>query len=206
MNSTEHWNTAYTDKSIEKLEWYEHSPEPSLGLIRSLNLSRYAEIISVGAGASTLIEHLLEDGFQNITVNDISSVAMDMLREELGKEECNVEWVMDDLTSPSILKELPAIDLWHDRGVLHFLTEDKEQLSYFNLLKQKVKPKGYVIIAAFTKGSPKESAGLPIVQYDQEMVSHRLGFDFELKKILNFSFVNPNGDERPYLYTLYQRK
>ncbi len=177
-----------------------------MGLIRSLKLSRYAEIIDVGAGASTLIEHLLEDGFQNITVNDISPVALEMLRNELGKEECNVEWVADDIIAPTVLKELPLIDLWHDRAVLHFFTEDKQQLAYFNLSKQKVKSKGFVIIATFAKGGAEKCSGLPILQYDQEMISQRLGFDFELKQALDYIFVNPNGDERPYIYTLYQRK
>jgi EEF1A lysine methyltransferase 2 len=206
MNLKDHWDKAYADKSVDKLGWHEPNLEPSMGLIRSLNLSRYAEIINVGAGASTLIEQLLEDGFQNITVNDISSVALDVLREQLGKEECNVEWVQDDLTLPIALKQLPMLDLWHDRAVLHFFVSEKDQLAYFNLLKQKVKSKGYVIIAAFSKGGAEKCAGLPVLQYDQEMISQRLGFDFELKQVLNHIFINPNGEERPYIYTLYQRK
>ncbi len=206
MNRKEHWNNAYTDKSIDQLGWFQQNPEPSMGLVRSLNLSRYAEILDVGAGASSLIEHLLEDGFQNITVNDISPVALDKLREALGKEECNVEWMVDDIVSPTILKELPLLDLWHDRAVLHFFTEDKDQLAYFNLLKQKVKSKGYVIIAAFAVGGAEKCSGLPILQYNQEMISQRLGFDFVLKDVIDFTFVNPKGDERPYIYTLYQRK
>ena len=206
MTSKEHWNNAYTGKSTDKLGWYQQSPEPSMGIIRSLNLSRYAEILDVGAGTSSLVEHLLEDGFQNITVNDISPVALDKLREALGKEECNVEWMVDNIVSPTVLRELPQLDLWHDRAVLHFFTEHKDQLAYFNLLKQKVKSKGYVIIAVFAIGGAEKCSGLPILQYDQEMMSQRLGFDFEFKQAMNFTFVNPNGDERPYIYTLYQRK
>jgi len=206
MSSKEHWDKAYSGKSPASLGWYESNPEPSMGLIRSLNLSRYAEIINVGAGASTLIESLLEDGFQNITVNDISPVALELLREQLGKEECNVEWVVDDLTAPTILKDLPMLDLWHDRAVLHFFIDEKDQLAYFNLLKQKVKSLGYVIIAAFSKGGAEKCSRLPILQYDHEMISQRLGFDFELKQVLNHVYINPNGDERPYIYTLYQRK
>lgn len=206
MSSKEHWNKAYTDKSIQKLGWYQQTPEPSMGLIKSLKLSRYAEILDVGAGASTLIEFLLEDGFQNITVNDISPVALDLLREELGKEECNVEWMVDDVVAPTILKELPLLDLWHDRAVLHFFLDDKSQLAYFNLLKQKVKSKGYVIIGAFAKGGAEKCSDLPVLQYDQEMFSQRLGFDFELKQVLNYNFVNPGGEVRPYIYVLYQRK
>ena len=206
MNRKTHWDNSYTDKTPQELGWFEQTPEPSMGLIRSLKLSRYAEIICVGAGATTLIEHLLEDGFQNITVNDISPVALELLRKELGEEECNVEWMVDDIIAPTILKQLPMVDLWYDRDVLHFFTEEKDQLAYFNLLKHKVKSKGYVIIAAFSKGGAEKCSGLPIVQYDQEMISQRLGFDFELKQALNFTHVNPKGDDRPHIYALYQRK
>lgn len=206
MNRKEHWDAAYNGAKLEKLGWYEEIPEPSLELIRSLNLSHYAEIVSVGSGSSKLIEFLLEDGFQNITVNDISSEALKMLKEDLGKEECNVEWLLDDLTNPTLLRELPPIDLWHDRAVLHFFTTEKDQLTYFNLLKQKVKSKGYVIIATFSKDGATTCSGLPIVQYDEAMISERLGFDFELKRVMNYVFTNPNGGERPYIYTLYQRK
>lgn len=152
MSLKTHWNNAHSAKGITQQSWYEDLPEPSLTLIRQLNLSRYAEIVTVGTGSSTLIEQLLEDGFQNITVNDISEKALELLRHELGKEECNVEWMLDDLTAPTLLRDLPLIDLWHDRAVLHFFTTEKDQLTYFNLLKQKVKPKGYVIFGVFAKG------------------------------------------------------
>jgi SAM-dependent methyltransferase len=206
MTLKDHWNAAYRKTTPVQLGWHEPNPDPSMKLIRSLNLSRYAEIIDVGAGVSTLIDLLLEDGFQNITVNDISPVALDLLRETLGKEECNVEWMVDDLTAPTILKQLPLLDLWHDRAVLHFFTSDKDQLAYFNLLKQKVKSKGFVIIAAFAKGGADHCAGLPILQYDTTMLSQRLGSDFILKESFEHTFINPNGDERPYIYTLFQRK
>jgi SAM-dependent methyltransferase len=206
ITKEEHWDRAYDGKEIEQLGWYEKDPQPSLNLIQSLQLSPYAEILTVGAGATTLIEYLLEDGFQNITINDISAVALDRLKDILGKEECNVEWMKDDLTHPTLLKDLPMLDLWHDRAVLHFFTEVKDQLTYFNLLKQKVKSKGYVILATFAKGGAEKCSNLPIVQYDVDMMQDRLGFDFELIKSLDYTFINPGGGERPYIYAVFQRK
>lgn len=206
MTKEEHWDRAFEGKSNEELGWYEQEPEPTMGLIRSLKLSPYAEILTVGAGTTSLIEYLLEDGFQNITINDISGVALDNLREDLGKEECNVEWMKDDLTQPTILKELPLLDLWLDRAVLHFFTEPKEQLAYFNLLRQKVKSKGYVLLATFAKGGAEQCANLPIVQYDLKMLQEKLGYDFQPVQQLNYTFINPNGAERPYIYAVFQRK
>ncbi|MGB1104124.1 MAG: class I SAM-dependent methyltransferase [Crocinitomicaceae bacterium] len=206
ITKEKHWDKAYNARAVEDLGWYEKTPQPSLDLIRSLNLSPYAEILTVGAGATTLIEHLLEDGYQNITINDISAVALDRLRDILGKEECNVEWMKDDLTQPTLLKELPMLDLWHDRAVLHFFTDARDQLTYFNLLKQKVKSKGYVILATFAKGGAEKCCNLPIVQYDIRMMAEHLGNDFELLKELDYTFINPRGGERPYKYAVFQRK
>lgn len=206
MNQKEHWTAAYTDKTANELGWYEQNPQPSLSIIRKLNLSHYAEILTVGAGATTLIEHLLEDGFQNITVNDISPSALDMLREQLGKEECNIEWVQDDLTEPTVLKELPMLDLWHDRAVLHFFNDAKDQLTYFNLLRSKVKPGGYVILGEFSKDGAEKCSGLPVFRYDEQMYKDRLGSDFKLIETINYTFINPKGEERPYIYSLFQRK
>jgi SAM-dependent methyltransferase len=206
MDQKAHWTAAYQNKNIEELGWYEKTPQPSLNIIRKLKLSHYAEILIVGSGATTLIDFLLEEGFQNITVNDISPTALDLLRSQLGKEECNIEWVLDDLTSPTLLKELPLLDLWHDRAVLHFFTQEKEQLAYFNLLRAKVKSKGYVILGQFAKDGALKCSGLPVFQYDEQMYKERLGSDFNLIETINYTFLNPKGEERPYIYSLFQRK
>jgi SAM-dependent methyltransferase len=206
MTKEKHWDRIFSDKENEGLGWFEQEPEPTMGLVRSLKLSPYAEMLIVGAGRTTLIEYLLEDGFQNITINDISGVALEQLRTDLGKEECNVEWMQDDITHPTLLKDLPQLDLWLDRAVLHFFTEPKEQLAYFNLLKQKVKSKGFVLLATFAKNGAEKCANLPIIQYDIDLMHEKLGYDFEPVQQLNYTYINPKGEKRPYVYAVFQRK
>jgi hypothetical protein len=96
--------------------------------------------------------------------------------------------------------------LWNDRAVLHFFLEKEKVTAYFNLLKMVLKPKGFVIIAVFAKNGADKCAGLPLKKYDAKMIENELGNDFELKKSFNYTFINPFGGERPYIYTLFQRK
>ncbi|WP_035842847.1 class I SAM-dependent methyltransferase [Crocinitomix catalasitica] len=205
MDWKSHWTKIYEGKVETELGWYEAHPKDTIHLINSLNLSKYAEIFVAGAGATTLIEFLLEDGFQNININDVSPKALSILRENLGKEECNVEWILDDLTAPSILHELPLLDLWIDRAVIHFFTEEVDRNTYFDLLKSKVKVGGFVLLATFAKGGAEKCAGLPIRQYDLEMLQSELGPAFETIATNNSIFVNPKGGQRPYIYGLFQR-
>lgn len=201
-----HWNKVYTRNKIEELGWYEKSPEPSIQLINKCNLNKNASILNVGAGASTLVDELLSIGYNKIIASDLSSVALKKLKDRIGeKESSKVHWLVDDLTFPVELNKLEQIDLWHDRAVLHFFTEEKDSLSYFSLLKKIVKQNGFVIIAAFNlSGSPKCS-GLPVHRYDENMLQEKLGSGFELMESFNYNYTMPSGDLRYYVYTLFRR-
>jgi hypothetical protein len=203
----EHWERVYQKSSVDKLGWYEARSEPSLKLIERCKLKKDAAILNVGAGATTLVDELVVIGYQNIIVNDISSEALKELKLRLGPEKSSlVRWVVDDLTDPAELKSLEQIDLWHDRAVLHFFNEPDEQDTYFNLLQKLVKVEGHVIIAAFNlQGAPKCS-GLPVFRYDAAMLQEKLGKKFQLKETFNYTYTQPSGDNREYVYTMFQRK
>jgi SAM-dependent methyltransferase len=203
----EHWERVYQNNAIDRLGWYESSAEPSLNLIELCKLNQDAAILNVGAGATTLVDELVEIGYQNIIVNDISSEALKELKLRLGPEKSSLaHWIVDDLTDPAELKSLEQIDLWHDRAVLHFFNEEDEQDTYFNLLRKLVKVEGHVIIAAFNlQGAPKCS-GLPVFRYDAKMLQDRLGKEFHLEETFNYTYTMPSGDTREYVYTLFRRK
>ena len=131
----EHWNNAYQNNVVENLGWFEDDPVASFDLIEKCNLSKDALIFNAGAGATTLITLLLEKGYSNILVNDISSLALNKLKNSIDSNS-NVRFFVDDLTNPITLLDVKNIDLWHDRAVLHFFTSKDQQLSYFNLLKK----------------------------------------------------------------------
>ena len=203
---TNHWNKVYASTNPENTGWYQETAKPSLGLITSCNLDKSATILNVGTGASTMINDLLELGYSNILVNDISKEALSTLKSRIPSDKLsNIQFVEDDITQPSEMLEIPKVDLWHDRAVLHFFLEKEQQDAYFNLLKLKVKVGGFVIIAEFHKlGAPKCS-GFDLCRYDAESIQSKLGGDFKLLKDFQHIYINPSGGERPYIYTLFQR-
>jgi len=200
-----HWNKVYTNAEIENLGWYENDPKESLELIEKCKLDKDAAIFISGAGATTLVDELLKRKYTHIIANDIAEAALISLKSRIGKSE-SVKFVIDDLTKPKKLQFLPKIDLWIDRAVLHFFLKEEDQKSYFNILKQLVKPKGYVIIAAFNLKGAKKCSGLDVFNYDADMIANRLGNEFNLITTFDHTYVMPSGGERPYVYTLFQRR
>ena len=200
-----HWNNTYLKNQTENLGWYEEKSNQTLALIQETKLAKNAIILNVGVGSSCLIDNLVEQGFSNIIANDLSIESLKSLKHKFDKNN-KIEFIVDDLLNPSKLNKLKNIDLWNDRAVLHFFLEKEEITAYFNLLKMVLKPKGFVIIAVFAKNGADKCAGLPLKKYDTKMIENQLGNDFELKKSFNYTFINPFGGERPYIYTLFQRK
>lgn len=202
-----HWEHIYQNSVINRLGWYEASPEPSLELIDCCNLPADAAILNVGAGATTLVDELLHAGYRNIIANDISRSALDELQLRLGPEQSKrVQWIVDDLTNPAELNTLEQIDLWHDRAVLHFFQDAASQDAYFNLLRKLVRKDGYVIIASFNLDGAEKCSGLPVHRYDAAMLHNKLGSGFQMIEAYDYTYVTPSGNPREYVYTLFQRK
>lgn len=202
-----HWNKVYSRNEIDKLGWYEESPEPSLRLIEKCKLNNNATLLNVGAGATILVDELLEKGYNNIIANDLSSEALNKLKKRLGNDRSKqVQWIVDDLTSPTKLNKLEPVDLWHDRAVLHFLINEQKQVTYFNLLRKLVKQNGYVIIATFNLDGATMCSGLPVHRFDENMLQDKLGNGFELIEAFDHTYTMPSGDTRKYIYTLFRRK
>lgn len=202
-----HWNAAYQKTPVNSLGWYEKNPAPSINLIEECSLPHDALIFNAGAGATTLIEELLDKGYTNIVVNDIAVAALTELKNSLTKHKnSNVTFIVDDLTKPTELLKLKNVDLWHDRAVLHFFTEEKQQKAYFDLIRKVVKPNGFVVLAEFNLDGAKKCSGLDVFNYNEEMLQERLGDEFVLLKGFNYTYTQPSGNLREYVYTLFKRK
>ena len=196
----------YSKDELNKLEWYEETPQPSLDLIKSCNLNKDAAILDVGSGTSTLIKNLIRDSYYNIFALDISEVALLRAKQFLTPEEAEkVKWIVDDVTNPGSISQIGSIDLWHDRTVLHFLINENQQNGYLETLKKIVRKEGFVIIAVFSLEGAKKCSGLDVKNYDQHMIEEYLGKDFKLLKHFPYLYKMPSGDLRPYVYTLFQR-
>ena len=205
IDFTDHWNKAYIKNPTEKLGWFEKKSQQTLDLIKESKLDKNAAILNVGSGSSTLIDNLLEEGFSNIYANDLSENSLKSLKNRIG-ESNKVQFIVDDLLNSEKINKLKNIDLWNDRAVLHFFLNDDEIKAYFRLLKQVLKPNGFVIIAIFNENGAEKCCGLPLKRYNTAMLQNELGQEFKLLKSFNYTFINPYGGERPYIYTLFQRQ
>ncbi len=204
MNYTDHWNHKYINTPDDKLGWYEDVPTHTLDLIRACHLPVDAHILLIGAGTTTLVESLLENGFTNLTVNDLSSAAVQILQERLGNRKDQVRWVIDDLTHPDALKRLEKIDLWVDRAVLHFFNKPKEQKAYFDLLRTLVKAGAYALFAEFSLSGATKCSGLDVFRYNTQMLKERLGGSYILIREADVIYTMPSGDRRDYIYALFK--
>ncbi len=208
MNSSmkEHWDEIYEALDADELTWYEEIPESSIKLLSECHINKDESILDVGAGASTFIDYLINQGFTNIIATDISEIALNKIKERLGKEKASqIRWIIDDITQPVNIQNLRDIAVWHDRAVLHFLLEENQQQMYLSTLKRVVKKGGYVIIAAFSLKGAKRCSGLNVKNYDQNMLAEFLGKDFSLLEYFDYIHYMPSREPRPYVYTLFQR-
>lgn len=201
-----HWNEAYTKTVTQQLGWFEASCKETIDLIHKTNLPKDAMILNVGVGSSVLVDELLSDGYSNVIAHDISEKALAVLANRLKEDSNKVTYLLDDLSKPLKLQHLQEIAIWNDRAVLHFFTEEKDQNTYFETLKKVVKKGGFVIIAVFALHGAKKCCGLSLQRYDAAMLQKKLGKEFELLTSFEHVFINPYNSERPYIYTLFQRK
>jgi cyclopropane fatty-acyl-phospholipid synthase-like methyltransferase len=202
----EHWDEIYEALDADELTWYEEIPEASIKLLSKCHINKDESILDVGAGASTFVDYLINQGFSSIIAIDISEIALDKLKQRLGKENASrVRRIVDDITRPVRIQNLRDIAVWHDRAVLHFLLEENQQRMYLSTLKKVVKKGGYVIIAAFSLKGAKKCSGLDVKNYDQNMLAEFLGEDFSLLEYFDYTHHMPSGEPRPYIYTLFQK-
>ena len=204
LNLKEHWNKAYSNNKEEKLGWFETDLSPMIQLINRTQLPKNARILNVGAGSTTLIDELISLNYSELIATDISDVALSNLELRVGKQHINT--IVDDLTNPQLLNHIQPVDLWVDRAVLHFFTNPKDQETYFKLLSNIVKSNGYAILAQFNTHSAKFCSGLPVFQYNQELLEKHIGTNFLLLDSFNYTYTMPSGDKREYIYTLFKKK
>jgi SAM-dependent methyltransferase len=207
MDLQKHWDRAYEGKDLPKLGWFESHPQKSLELIAKCKLAMDDKIIDVGSGASTLMDALLDTGYNNITAVDISAVALQSARKRLGPLKAKkISWLVDDLVHPVHLSKLKNVALWHDRAVLHFLLDEKHRQVYKETLLKILKLGGHVIIAAFAIGGAKKCSGLDLCNYDRDSLAAFLGAEFKLAHSFSHTYIMPSGDARPYIYTHFVKK
>jgi len=198
MDNHTHWQSIYNEKDVTQVSWFQEHADTSLRIIQQYENNKNATIIDIGAGASPLVDDLLEAGYAKIEVLDISSQALAIAQKRLGDKQQKVTW-----RSVDILKaKLPAqsYDVWHDRAVFHFLTNEADRTRYVEQVCHALKPNGKIIISTFGPDGPLKCSGLPIVRYDHDSLHSEFGSGFKLIEHGQEDHLTPDGSVQKFIY------
>lgn len=198
MNDKHHWENVYRSKSADAVSWFQPHAETSLRLITWLAPDRAANIIDVGGGASTLVDDLLDNGYRNLSVLDISAAALDAAKQRLGGRSKQVRWLEADVTTLELEKH--SIDVWHDRAVFHFLTDEADRRQYVDAVLRAVKPGGHVIMATFADDGPEKCSGLLVQRYNEQSLLREFGAPFSLLGHEHEIHETPFGTQQSFMY------
>ena len=203
MGRKQHWENIYTAQLPNQVGWYQDHPTQSLELIQASGIDYAAHIIDVGAGASTLVDCLLADGFRYITLLDITAAAFDHTRARLGDQAATVTWIEGDITRCPL--PAAAYDLWHDRAVFHFLTEFEDQQRYVEAVRHGLKSGGHLVLAAFALDGPPKCSGLDVRRYSPATLQAVFGDDFSLSESRRHTHTTPAGTIQQYIFCRFRK-
>lgn len=201
MGIVKHWETVYRTKSPDEVSWTEQKPQTSLEIIHSFGLDKKAKIIDVGGGDSNLVDFLLDEGFEHITVLDISAKALQKARQRLGERAKRVNWIVGDITE---FEPWETYDVWHDRAMLHFLTSLGQIEKYKRLVITAVS--GYVVLGAFSKNGPSQCSGLEVQQYDEEEMENLLKDGFDRIGCIHKDHTTPFGATQNFIFCSFKKR
>ncbi len=198
MESKAHWEKVYNTKAPDAVSWYAPHLETSLNLIHQAATDKNASIIDIGGGEATLVDDLLLGGYKDISVLDISQKAIDVARARLEGEGEKVHWYCADITHATLPQNY--FDVWHDRAVFHFLTEDEQRMKYVEQVMRSVKHGGHVIVSTFGPEGPEKCSDLDVVRYDAKNLHGQFGKTFKLLSSSTEVHKTPMGTTQQFLY------
>lgn len=199
-----HWSQVYQTKAPTEVSWYQTEPTLSLALIKDTGIAPTDPIIDVGAGASTLADHLIGRGYRDLTVLDISAEALATARARLGQQAVAITWLEGDITTVTLPAQRYAV--WHDRAVFHFLTDPEARQRYVAQVSHALRPGGHVIIATFAPDGPEKCSGLDVMRYDAISLHQVFGGGFDLISSTREVHQTPWGSEQRFSYCYCRRR
>ena len=197
-----HWETIYQTKELKDVSWFQPTPETSLDFFKQFNVQKSAKVIDIGGGDSLLVDHLLDLGYQHISVLDISEAAIDRAKQRLGERAKNVTWIVADAAS---FKPTENYDFWHDRAAFHFLTDENEISNYLETARQSISPGGVLVIGTFSEHGPKKCSGIEIKQYSEETMTDRLKRFFEKIKCITVDHKTPFDTIQNFVFCSFRK-
>lgn len=194
-----HWERVYQTKNPTQVSWYQADPARSLALIERTGVTRTEPILDVGGGTSLLADRLVEAGHGDITVLDVAASALECVRQRLGTA---VRLIQSDILHFDPPRHYA---LWHDRAVLHFLTDPVERVAYVDVLTRALRPEGHVLLATFALDGPARCSGLSVERYDAPRMAALLGPAFRLRSAETETHLTPAGVPQHFQYGWFTR-
>lgn len=197
-----HWENVYATKGEAEVSWFQDSPAISLEMIRAVSPDHDAAIIDIGGGASRLVDALLQGGYRDVAVLDLSANALDIVKRRIGQAASTIDWIVADATT---WRPAKTYDVWHDRAAFHFLTDPPDRAAYVERLRSAVAPGGHVIIATFAPDGPEKCSGLPVQRYDSTSLAAELGPEFELVETRSETHHTPWHSTQAFQFSRFRR-
>lgn len=196
----EHWENIYATKGMQEVSWFQKVPTTSLDLIKQVAKNKQDAIIDIGGGDGFLVDNLLELGYTDITVLDISKNAIDRAKKRLGKLAEKVKWIVADITEFVPKQEYV---IWHDRAVFHFLTKKQDKENYRDLVNTAVS--GYFILATFSDQGPNKCSGLEICNYTKKDMQAFFSLYFSMISSFKFNHPTPSGTYQNFIFSVFNK-
>lgn len=197
-----HWENIYQTKELKDVSWFQPTPETSLDFFKQFNVPTTAKVIDIGGGDSFLVDYLLDLGYQDISVLDISAAAIDRAKQRLGDKAKNVKWIVADAAT---FKPTEKYDFWHDRAAFHFLTDEKEISNYLETAQKNINPTGVLVIGTFSEQGPKKCSGIEIKQYSETTMTDRLKMFFEKIKCITVDHKTPFDTIQNFVFCSFRK-
>ena len=197
--TAEYWDGRYADIGDTQVSWFQETPEQSLMLLGRVTGPQHS-VVDVGGGASRLVDHLLDRGYHDVTVVDLSQQALSAARARVGNAP--VHWVVSDIRD---WQPDRTFDVWHDRAAYHFLVDPAEQQAYWRLVRESVPHGGHVVVATFAEDGPEMCSGLPVHRYSADGLAAAMGEGFTVLETLRESHTTPAGGTQSFVWLLAQR-
>lgn len=199
-NIKTHWETVYETKQPHEVSWTQDKPQTSIDIIHGFNLPKTARIIDVGGGDSKLVDYLLEEGYENITVLDISEKALERAKQRLGEKSSKVNWIAANIID---FKPTANYDVWHDRAAFHFLVTEEQIQEYLSIARNAVS--GYLAIGTFSDKGPNKCSGLYVKQYDEAALEQELANGFKKIRCITEDHTTPFNTHQNFLFCSFKR-
>ena len=201
-NQKDHWENVFVTKAENEVSWFQAYPRTSVEFLELFDLPLDAYIIDMGGGDSHFVDVLIEKGFRNIYVLDISENALIRAKARLGEKAKLVHWIVSDVTD---FKPEVRFDFWHDRAAFHFLTSEEKVNKYVQIAEAAINKGGYLILGTFSENGPTKCSGLEIRQYTEASMSNRFERNFDRIKCIREDHQTPFNTTQSFLFCSFRR-